>query len=77
LTTASSNPSVPGAIHLTNDQSLSGNTGDPWQAQLQRVVAALTGGDLDRPIVTFASNINRWQSRNLALRLIALGYRHV
>jgi rhodanese-related sulfurtransferase len=35
------------------------------------------GDDLDRPIVTFATNINRWQSRNLALRLIALGYRHV
>ena len=36
-----------------------------------------TNGDKNKPIVTFAWSVLRWQSRNLALRLIALGYTHV
>jgi adenylate cyclase len=75
LTTAGVNPSLPGAILI--DQFNSGSFDDVWQARLQRMVRELTGGDLDRPIVTFAANINRWHARNLALRLIALGYKEV
>jgi rhodanese-related sulfurtransferase len=37
----------------------------------------LSQGDQHRPIIVFAYNINRWISRNLALRLIALGYTDV
>jgi PQQ-dependent catabolism-associated CXXCW motif protein len=75
LTTASANPSLPGAIFV--DQFNSGSLDDFWQARLERMMHELTGGDLDRPIVTFAYTINRWHSRNLALRLIALGYKEV
>src|SRR5271163_1503834 len=31
----------------------------------------------DRPIITFAWSINRWHARNLAMRLVALGYTNV
>ena len=75
LTTSDANPSLPGAILY--DQFNSGSFDDVWQARLQRMMHELTGGDLDRPIVTFAANINRWHARNLALRLIALGYKEV
>ena len=40
-------------------------------------VSIATNGDKQRPIVTFAWCINRWNSRNVALRLIALGYKNV
>jgi adenylate cyclase len=75
LTTASTNPSIPGAILI--DQFNSGSLDDVWQARLQRMMQELTGGDLHKPVVTFAYDINRWYSRNLALRLIALGYTDV
>jgi adenylate cyclase len=75
LTTASANLSLPGAILY--DQFNSGTFDDVWQARLRRMMQELTGGDLDRPIVTFAANINRCHARNLALRLIALGYKQV
>ena len=41
------------------------------------LVGEATNGDKQHQIVTFAYCINRWQSRNLALRLIALGYTNV
>lgn len=75
VTTSSANPSLPGAILY--DQFNSGSFDDVWQARLQRMMQELAGGDLHRPIVTFAANINRWHARNLALRLIALGYTQV
>ena len=37
----------------------------------------LTNGDVNRPVLVFAFNQSRWHSRNLALRLIALGYKNV
>jgi adenylate cyclase len=67
---------VPGAI-LVDEIFYSGSLDDMWQARLRRLMRELTGDDLSRPIVTFATNINRWQSRNLALRLIVLGYKEV
>ncbi|HEY2618981.1 MAG TPA: rhodanese-like domain-containing protein, partial [Acetobacteraceae bacterium] len=37
----------------------------------------LTGRDLDRPIVAVGWNPERFDGRNLALRLVALGYTRV
>ncbi len=34
----------------------------------------LIGSDKTKPVLVFGFNQNRWESRNLALRLIALGY---
>jgi TolB-like protein/rhodanese-related sulfurtransferase len=75
LTTAPANPTIPGAIlvNLPNSGSLT----DEWQTALGKLVGEATDGDKQRPIVTFAYCINRWPSRNLALRLVALGYTKV
>lgn len=75
ITTASSNPTVPGAVLMP--VTYGGTTADEWQARLERLVRQLTGGDRQRPVVTFGSSINRWHARNVALRLIALGYTRV
>ncbi len=37
----------------------------------------LTDGDLNRPIVAVGLNSERFDSRNLALPLVAMGYTHV
>ena len=75
LTTTPQNPTVPGAIRI--DFPETGTFTDEWQTALDTVVAQATHGDKQHPIVTFAWCVQRWQSRNLALRLIALGYTHV
>jgi rhodanese-related sulfurtransferase len=75
LTTAIANPTIPGAILVNLPNS--GNLADEWQTALGKLVGEATNGDKQRPIVTFAYSINRWHSRNLALRLIALGYTNV
>ncbi|MBV9812160.1 MAG: hypothetical protein JO326_05380 [Acetobacteraceae bacterium] len=75
LTTTSDTPSVPGAIYL--DMPMSGSRDDDWQPKLARLLQELTGSDKGRSVVVFSFNRNRWQSRNLALRLIALGYTDV
>jgi rhodanese-related sulfurtransferase len=75
LNTTAENPTIPGAIlvNLPNSGSLT----DEWQEALGKLVGIATDGDKQRPIVTFAWCVNRWHSRNLALRLIALGYTKV
>lgn len=73
--TTAESPTVPGAI-LVNLPS-SGSLTDEWQAALEKLASIATNGDKQRPIVTFAWCVNRWPSRNLALRLIALGYTNV
>jgi adenylate cyclase len=75
LSTASDNPSLPGAVFI--GQFNSGSLDDVWEARLERMLRELTFGDMQKPIVTFAYSINHWQSRNLAIRLIALGYKEV
>ena len=75
LTTAVANSTIPGAIHVNLPNS--GNLTDEWQTALARLMDEATNGDKQRSIVTFAYSINRWHSRNLALRLIALGYTNV
>ena len=40
-------------------------------------MAELTGGNLSKPIVAVGWNSERFDGRNLALRLVALGYTDV
>jgi adenylate cyclase len=75
LTTSAENPTIPGAILVNLPNS--GSLNDEWQAALGKLVSIATNGDKQRPIVTFAWCVNRWHSRNLALRLIELGYTKV
>jgi adenylate cyclase len=75
LSTTAENPTIPGAI-LVNLQT-TGTLTDQWQVALGKLVSLATGGDKQRPIATFAWSVNRWPARNLALRLITLGYTNV
>ncbi len=54
-----------------------GSFDDPIQDRLRGKMQALTGGDHTRPIVAMGWNAERWDSRNLVLRLVALGYTRV
>ena len=68
--------SIPGAIALPG-AGIGGSTFDSFQARLDRKMQELTHGDRSIPIVTLAWNTDRFSSRNLALRLVALGYTNV
>jgi TolB-like protein/DNA-binding winged helix-turn-helix (wHTH) protein len=68
--------SVPGAVGL-KFAGLGGSFVDEAQGRLRNKLHDLTGGDLNRPIVAVGWNSERFASRNLALRLVALGYTHV
>jgi tetratricopeptide (TPR) repeat protein len=73
---SSGNRTIPGAI-IVYEAGLGGTLQDSLQDRLRPLMAKLTGGDLSRPIVTLGLNAERWTGYNLALRLIALGYRRV
>jgi adenylate cyclase len=75
LATTSDTPTIPGAIYINGPET--DNLRDTLQDNLKRMMQELSHGDLHRPIIVFATNINRWTSRNWALRLIALGYTDV
>ncbi|HEX3347025.1 MAG TPA: rhodanese-like domain-containing protein [Acetobacteraceae bacterium] len=66
--------SIPDAIGL---RGAGGNVSDPLQQRLRHKMRDLTGGDMTTPIVALAWNAERQNSRNLALRLVALGYTKV
>ena len=68
--------SIPGAIALPG-AGIGGSTFDSFQARLDRKMQELTHGDRSIPVVTLAWNADRFSSRNLALRLVALGYTNV
>ena len=68
--------SLPGAVVL-RDTFLAGSLDDDKQRRLQRKMHELTGNDPARPIVVLGWNAERWGPRNLALRLVALGYSQV
>jgi adenylate cyclase len=68
--------SIPGAVGL-NDAGWGDSTSDEMQERLRRKMSALTGGDLNKPIVAMGWNSERFDGRNLALRLVALGYTRV
>ncbi len=68
--------SIPGAIGL-RFSGLGGSFTDSAQEHLRSKMRDLTGGDLRRPIVAVGWNSERFDGRNLALRLVALGYTRV
>jgi len=68
--------SIPGAVGLSFS-GLGGDFADEAQDRLRRKMVELTGGDLNRPIVAVGWNSERFDGRNLALRLTALGYTQV
>jgi adenylate cyclase len=69
--------SLPGAIGFGYDGTFGGSLTDRVQERLRTKMAALTGSDLSRPIVAVGFNSERFDGRNLALRLVALGYTNV
>jgi adenylate cyclase len=68
--------SVPGAIGL-RDVAWGSLLSDTMQDRLRRKMNDLTSGDRSRPIVAFGWNPEYFDGRNLALRLVALGYTQV
>ena len=68
--------SIPGAVAL-KDAGFGGTFSDDMQGRLGRKMAALTKGDRSRPVVAVGWNGERFDGRNLALRLVALGYTQV
>ena len=68
--------SIPGVIGLWG-AGVGGNVSDEYQDRLARKMQQLTGGDRSRPIVAMGSSSERYQGRNLALRLVAMGYSQV
>jgi TolB-like protein/DNA-binding winged helix-turn-helix (wHTH) protein len=68
--------SIAGAVGL-DGSGVGGSLSDPVQARLGSKLHTLTGGDLERQIVATGLNSEHFDSRNLALRLVALGYTHV
>jgi tetratricopeptide (TPR) repeat protein len=69
---------LPGATGIRAYRDFVGGSLDnAAQDHLRRWMLALTGGDLARPIVTVGWNAERWTARNVALRLVALGYTNV
>ena len=74
-----SNPwgsSIPGAIGLWG-AGVGGSTLDEYQDRLHSKMMQLTNSDLNLPVVAMGWNAERFQGRNLALRLVALGYTNV
>jgi tetratricopeptide (TPR) repeat protein len=70
------NKSILGAIGLMG-AGIGGSIDDEYQGRLARKVRQLTDDDKTMPIVTIGFNSERYQGRNLALRLVALGYTKV
>jgi adenylate cyclase len=70
------NRTLAGAISLY-EGGLGGSLQDSTQDRLRSFMQTITGGDRSRPIVALSINAERWAGYNLALRLTALGYRHV
>jgi class 3 adenylate cyclase/tetratricopeptide (TPR) repeat protein/rhodanese-related sulfurtransferase len=68
--------SIPNAIALPG-AGAGGSFADAMQTRLERKLRQLLGTERNRPLVTLAWNAERWSARNLALRLVALGYTQV
>jgi TolB-like protein/Tfp pilus assembly protein PilF len=68
--------SIPGAVGLKYC-GLGGSFSDDAQVGLCKKMRQLTGGKLDKPIVAVGWNSERFDGRNLALRLAVLGYTHI
>ena len=68
--------SIPGAVGLWGG-GIGGGTSDEYEGRLRTKMQQLTHGDLNAPVVAVGWNAERYQGRNLALRLAALGYTNV
>ena len=68
--------SLAGAIGLKRAGE-GGSYSDVTQDRLRRKIQTLTNGDLATPVVAIGFNSERFDGRNLALRLVALGYSNV
>jgi TolB-like protein/DNA-binding winged helix-turn-helix (wHTH) protein/Flp pilus assembly protein TadD len=68
--------SIPGAVGLKS-AGLGGSITDEAQNRLRSKMRDLTVGDLNQPVVAVGWNSERFDGRNLALRLVALGYTRV
>jgi hypothetical protein len=68
--------SISGAVGLKL-AGAGGSRTDAVQGRLRVKLHELTGGDLARPIVALGWNAEEFYGRNLALRLVALGYTQV
>jgi TolB-like protein len=68
--------SIPGAIGLWG-AGIGGSLSDEYQGRLGKKMQQLTQGERTLPVLTIGFNSERYQSRNLALRLVALGYTNV
>jgi adenylate cyclase len=68
--------SIPGAVGLKN-AGHGGSTSDEMQDRLRGKMHELSKGKLNTPIVATSWNTERFDGRNLALRLVALGYTDV
>jgi hypothetical protein len=68
--------SIPGAVGL-RFAGLGGSFADTAQHRLGRKMHELTAGDFHRPVVAVGWNSERFDGRNLALRLAVLGYTQV
>lgn len=68
--------SIHGAIGLKN-AGAGGCLSGTGQDRLRRRIATLTGGDLSKPIVAVGWNSERFDGRNLALCVVAMGYINV
>ncbi|MEA2789119.1 MAG: adenylate cyclase, partial [Acetobacteraceae bacterium] len=68
--------SIPGAVGLKN-AGWGGETSDTMQDRLRKKMQALAKLDLGTPIVAVGWNSERFDGRNVALRLVALGYTNV
>ena len=68
--------SLPHAIGLPNSGT-GGRFTDSLQGRLGQTLRHLTAGNVSAPIVAVGFNAERFDGRNLALRLVALGYTNV
>jgi len=68
--------SIPGAIGL-KFSGLGGSFADEAQDHLRRKMVELTRGNLNQPVVAVGWSSERFDGRNLALRLVALGHTNV
>jgi len=68
--------SIPGAVGLWGG-GVGGDTSDQYEGRLETKMQQLTHGDRSVPVIAAGWNSERYQGRNLALRLVALGYTNV
>jgi adenylate cyclase len=76
LDTCPGSKSIAGALGFWG-AGVGGTTSDEVQDRLRGAMQRLTHDDLDKLVVTMAWNAERYPGRNLALRLVALGYTNV